>query len=313
MKMIAAAAMVSLLVGCGGGSSSAPGTSAPVESAPGTSAPVESAPVEKIPYNVENNEGETDLGYYGANLYIGNHRAHQYWRIENSPGADYHTKTNQIVLVFHNSGNGVSAKTLSAEKEYILTESEYGISADAMTIKIDADYDGNPENIIVLNHQVDSDRYTATLTTVSTNEKTEIMFVAADNPDFVILGENSAENCEGQTNLGWYGKEVFIGNHLGNKVWGVTREKTSYDFIIFVLDEHGNESYSEVHYNGRITRGTIQYGVTTDALTINTDLDYDDNSDFRYEIISQINEDTYDIKWYKVEDGTYVNMILMTK
>jgi hypothetical protein len=153
--LLSVVAMSFVMVGCGGGGSSGDGSSNPAPSAKNT---------------LENSEGETALGYYGANIYIGNHQGNKYWDIKREG------YSGQVILEMPNHGNELSIlDTTSGSND--ISMADYGVSADAMTINIDDDYDGSTDLRIEIKRSVNSQTYDAYLSNPHTGEGFDIVLM----------------------------------------------------------------------------------------------------------------------------------------
>ncbi len=115
----------------------------------------------------------------------------------------------------------------------------------------------------------------------------------------VPVAKNSWANAEGQTYLGWYGKDVVVGNHDSTiDMWGfASDDKTWENYMVWEFNESGNEALMVIHLNGRDTAEYMEYGVSSDAIIIKMDTDYNGIADSIVTIGNQINDTTYEAIW----------------
>lgn len=159
MKKIITILVIGLITlfftGCGGGST-------------GTN---EGISVDESKNSLENSEGETSLGFYGSDVYIGNHSGNIYWRIE-SEGFDGH-----MLFELPNFGNELQISVITGGSDDIFT-ADYGVSANGLTVYIDLDFDSSADLKIDINTQVDSQTYNAFILNLQTGEGYSVKLIA---------------------------------------------------------------------------------------------------------------------------------------
>ncbi len=130
----------------------------------------------------------------------------------------------------------------------------------------------------------------------------------SDSPSTAV---NSSENCEGDTSLGFYGADVVIGSHSGNKFWSIEVEGSAGQIILEIPD-YGNELYVMDTSSGSRDFYSADYGVSSNGKTINIDDNFDGSTDIRIEIDGQVNSQTYDAYMSNAHTNEGINIILMT-
>jgi len=123
--------------------------------------------------------------------------------------------------------------------------------------------------------------------------------------------KNTLEKSEGQTALGYYGPDIYIGDHKGHKYWSIEREGYSGQ-VILELPDSGNELSALDTTDGSADFWMADYGVSADARIINIDMDYDGSIDIEIEIYRSVNSQTYDAYVSNPHTGEGFSAILMT-
>ena len=124
---------------------------------------------------LSNCEGKTSLGFYGSEVSIGNGSGLQYLKMEkeNTQGRVIMEITDHGDLMFITDTTGGSTVYLQAD---------YGVSADASTIKLDLYSDGDLDAIIKLKKEIASNIYDATMSNVHTGKSVNVTLSAAGDP-----------------------------------------------------------------------------------------------------------------------------------
>lgn len=103
-------------------------------------------------------------------LKFGNHQGRKYWSIERVGYAG------QVILEIPDYGNELTIyDTTGGSAE--LSMANYGVSADAMTLNIDDNYDGNADIRLEVGTQKDSQTYDAYLSNTDTTEGANVILM----------------------------------------------------------------------------------------------------------------------------------------
>jgi len=124
---------------------------------------------------LSNCEGKTSLGFFGSGVSIGNGSGLQFLKMvkKNSQG--------RVIMEITDYGNLMFiTDTTSGSTVYL--QADYGVSADASTIKLDLFSDGSLDAVIKLKKEIASNIYDATMSNVDTGKSINITLFASGAP-----------------------------------------------------------------------------------------------------------------------------------
>lgn len=100
--------------------------------------------------------------------------------------------------------------------------------------------------------------------------------------------KNSTNNSEGKTKLGYFGKDVTIGEHKGNRYWKIVLSKKHNKFMkMNILNKNNLATLQDTK---RVD--TITYGVSSDGMIIRIGKE-DGSPTMKLEILEKTNANTY--------------------
>jgi len=112
---------------------------------------------------------------------------------------------------------------------------------------------------------------------------------------FIVIGcgdshtdKNSMTNSEGKTKLGYFGKDVTIGEHKGYRYWKIVLSKKHNKFMeMNILNKNNLATLQDTKSVNAIT-----YGVSNDGMIIRIGKE-DGSPTMKVEILSKITTNTY--------------------